>query len=108
MANLQQIINQDPGWSMARELDLFNSTIRKKIRQQIHYKSYAFRRGPFMNTATKERRLAKTKLLLNRLKVSAANSQLIFFLDKKTSRRIKKSTGKTTGGFTQTSLRSPL
>jgi hypothetical protein len=36
-----------------------------------------------MNTATKERRLAKTKLLLNRLKGPAANSQLIFFLGEK-------------------------
>ncbi len=36
-----------------------------------------------MNVATKERRLAKAMLLLNRLKVSAVNGQLIFFSDEK-------------------------
>jgi hypothetical protein len=51
--------------------------------QDIHYKSYAFRKGQFMNVATKERRMAMTKLLLNRLKVSAVNGQLIFFSDEK-------------------------
>jgi hypothetical protein len=51
--------------------------------QDIHYKSYALRRGQFMNAAIKERRGAKAKLLLNRLVASAANGQLIFFFDKK-------------------------
>jgi hypothetical protein len=45
-----------------------------------------------MNATNKERRLAKAKLLLNRLKVPAANGQLIFFLMRKTSCRIKKFT----------------
>jgi hypothetical protein len=34
-----------------------------------------------MNAATKERRLAKAKVLLNRLKAPVANSQLIFYSD---------------------------
>jgi hypothetical protein len=36
-----------------------------------------------MNTATKERRLAKAKLLLNRLKEPATKGQLIFFSETK-------------------------
>jgi hypothetical protein len=36
--------------------------------QGIHYKSYALKRGQFMSQATKESRLEKVKLLLNKLK----------------------------------------
>jgi hypothetical protein len=36
-----------------------------------------------MNATTKEKRLAKAKLLLNRLKAPSANGQLIFFSDEK-------------------------
>ncbi len=53
------------------------------MKDDIHYKSYAFRNGQFMNAATHERRLAKAKILLNRLKAPAANNQLIFFSDEK-------------------------
>ncbi len=84
VADLQQLFNQNPvrsRWSMARELCLSNLTVQKKMLQYIHYKSYAFRRGQFMNAATKKRRLAKVKLLLNRLKVPAVNGQLIFSSD---------------------------
>jgi hypothetical protein len=51
--------------------------------QDIRYKSYALRRGQFMNEATKERRLAKAKLMLNKLKKPVTNGQLIFFSDEK-------------------------
>jgi hypothetical protein len=37
------------------------------------------RRGQFLSQATKERRLEKAKLMLNKLKNPAANNQLIFF-----------------------------
>jgi hypothetical protein len=69
--------------SIARELVLANSTVQKKMALEIQYKSYALRKGQFMNAATKERRLAKAKLLLNRLKAPGANGQLIFFSDEK-------------------------
>jgi hypothetical protein len=36
-----------------------------------------------MDEATKERRLAKAKLLFNRLKKPVTNGQLIFFSDEK-------------------------
>jgi hypothetical protein len=84
IANIQELVDQDPGRSMrsmARELGLANSTVQKKMSLEIHYKSYALREGQFMNAATKERRLTKAKLLLNRLKAPAANGQLIFFSD---------------------------
>ncbi len=57
--------------SMARELGLAHSTVQKKMALEIHYKRYALRKGQFMNAATKERRLAKAKMLLNRLKAPA-------------------------------------
>jgi hypothetical protein len=108
-ADIQELVNQDPGRSMrsmARELGLANSTVQKKMTLEIHYKSYALRKGQFMNAATKERRLAKAKLLLNRLKVPAANGQLIFFSDKKNFSQNQKVNRKITGGSALTSLRS--
>jgi hypothetical protein len=86
VASLQELVDQDRGRSMrllARELGIGEASVRNKMAQDIRYKSYAFRRGQFMNEATKERRLAKAKLLLNRLKKPATNGQLIFFSDKK-------------------------
>jgi hypothetical protein len=68
---------------MARELGLSDLTVRKKVLQDIYYKSYAFRRGYFMNPATKKRRLAKAKLLLTRLKAPAGHGQLVFVSDEK-------------------------
>jgi uncharacterized Rossmann fold enzyme len=82
---------------MARELGA-KSTVQKKMSQYIHYKSYAFRRGLFMNVATKERRLAKAKMLLNKLKAPSANGQLISSLTRITSLRIRRSTGTITCG----------
>jgi hypothetical protein len=75
---------------MARELGLANSTVQKKTALEIHYKSYALRRGQFMNAVTKQRRFTQAKLLLNRLKAPAEKGQLIFFQTRKTFRRIKK------------------
>jgi hypothetical protein len=69
--------------SLARELNTSECTLRKKMAQYVHYKSSALRRGQFLSQATKERRLEKAKLMLNKLKNFAANGQLIFFLDKK-------------------------
>jgi hypothetical protein len=53
------------------------------MKDDIQYKSYMFRRGQFMNAATKERRLAEAKISLNRLKAPAANNLLMFFSDEK-------------------------
>jgi hypothetical protein len=86
VATLQDLVNQDPGRSMrslARELGISEASVRNKMAQDIRYKSYALRRGHFMNKATKERRLAKAKLMLNKLKKPVANGQLIFFSDEK-------------------------
>ncbi len=41
------------------------------------------RRGQFWGKATKERRLQKAKLMLNKLKNPAVNNQLIIFSDEK-------------------------
>jgi hypothetical protein len=86
VTRLQELVNQDTSRSMrslARELNISEFIVRKKMAQDIRYKSYALRRGQFMSQATKERRLEKAKLLLNKLKNPAANGQLIFFSDEK-------------------------
>ncbi len=86
VARLQELVDQDPSRSMrslARELNISEFVVRKKMAQNIRYKSYALRRGQFMSQATKERRLEKAKLLLNKLKNPAANRQLVFFSDEK-------------------------
>jgi hypothetical protein len=51
-----------------------------------------------LNAATRERKLAKAKLWLHRLKAPAVNGQLIFFSDKKTSLKNRKLIENTTGG----------
>ncbi len=86
VASLQDLINQDLGRfmrSLARELGISEASVHNKMAEKIRWKSYAFRCGKFMNKATKERRLAKAKLLLNRLKKPVTNGQFIFFSDKK-------------------------
>jgi hypothetical protein len=86
IAKLQAIIDQDPGRfmkSLARELDISEFAVRKKMMQDINYKAYALRRGQFLSQTTKERRLEKAKLLLKKLKNPAPNNQLIFFSDEK-------------------------
>ncbi len=86
VARLQELVDQDPSRSMrslARKLNISEFIVRKKMAQDIRYKSYALKRGQFMSQATKERRLEKAKLLLNKLKNPAANGQLIFISDEK-------------------------
>jgi len=84
---VQDMIDEDPGRSMrsiARELEVSDSTIRRIVEEDLRYKSYALiKRGQFMNAATKERRLEKAKLLLTKLKHPQAPGQLIFFSDEK-------------------------
>jgi hypothetical protein len=82
----QYYVNQYPGRSvrsLARELKISEFVVRKKMMQDICYMSYSLRRGQFLSQATKERRLEKAKLMLNKLKNPAANNQLIFFSDEK-------------------------
>jgi DNA-binding Lrp family transcriptional regulator len=86
VATLQNLVDEDPGRSMrslARELGISEKTVRKKMTEDIRYKSYALRKGQFMSEGTKERRLEKAKMLLNRLKKPSSNGQLVFFSDEK-------------------------
>jgi hypothetical protein len=68
---------------LVRELEISEFVVRKKMMQDICYKLCALRRGQFLSQATKDRRLEKAKLMLNKLKNPAANNQLIFFSDEK-------------------------
>ena len=84
--NIQALIDEDLGRSMrgiARELNVSEFLLRKIVKEDIRYKSYALRRGQFMNAATKERRAARSQLLLNKIKHPPAPDMLIFYSDEK-------------------------
>jgi hypothetical protein len=51
--------------SLARVLNISEFVLRKKMAQDIFYKSYVLRRGQLMSLATKERRLEQANLMLN-------------------------------------------
>lgn len=83
---LQEVIDEDPGRpmrSLATQFGVSKRTINRKVTEEIRYKSYAFRKGQFMNQATKNRRFKKAKLMLNALKNPKTPGQLVFFSDEK-------------------------
>jgi hypothetical protein len=56
VAKLQALVDQDPGRSLrslARELEISEFVVRKKIIQDIRYKPYALRRGQVLIQATR-------------------------------------------------------
>ena len=86
VAQVQELINQDPGRSMrkiAADLGVSDFLIRKIVKEDIRYRSYALRKGQFMSEATKIVRYEKARGLLNRLKHPPAEDLLIFFSDEK-------------------------
>ena len=64
--------------SLALELDVSRTTVRKIVLEDLRYKSYAMRSGHFMSAATKARRLDKAKI-----KHPIVPNPLIFFSDEK-------------------------
>jgi AraC-like DNA-binding protein len=83
---VKKAVDADPGRSMrsiAADLGVHEKTVRRTVTEQLGYTSFALRRGQFMTAATKERRLAKAKRLLSRLKHPKAANPLIFFSDEK-------------------------
>ena len=86
VARVQELVDTDPSQSMrsmARELDVSATLVRKIVKEDLRYKSYGLRKGQFMSEATKLRRLEKAKKLLNRLKKPPTPNILIFFSDEK-------------------------
>jgi AraC-like DNA-binding protein len=91
--DLRELVTKDPGRSMrsmAQEMNVSRTTVRKMVSEDLRYKSYAMRRGQFMSEATKIRRLEKAKKLLARIKhpsspILSSSSQTT-----KTSRRTRK------------------
>ena len=62
--DVERLIQEDPSRSMraiARELNVSATVVRRVVKKEIKLKSYALKRGQFMNQGTKERRLAKAK-----------------------------------------------
>lgn len=86
VAQVQELINQDPGRSMrkiAADLSVSDFLIRKIVKEDIRYRSYCLRRAQFMSEATKRVRHQKAMALLNRLKHPPAENIIIFFSDEK-------------------------
>ena len=86
IANVRRMVDDNPGRSMrsiARELNVSDSTVRKVVKKKLKRKSFALKKGQFMNAATKERRLEKAKKLFGRIKRPAERGALIFFSDEK-------------------------
>jgi hypothetical protein len=84
--DVRNIVSRDPSKSMraiAVEMKVHERTIRRTMKEELRYKSYAMRKGQFMSEATKNRRLHKAKKLLIRLKHPVAANQLVFFSDEK-------------------------
>ncbi len=84
--DVERLIQEDPSRSMraiACELNVSATVVRRVVKEEIKLKSYALKRGQFMNQGTKERRLAKAKKLLWKLKKPTEHKQLIFFSDEK-------------------------
>ncbi len=69
--------------SIAKEIGVSECTVRKMMKEDLHYRSYGMRRGQFMSEATKARRLEKSKKLLAKIKHPSVPNQLIFFSDEK-------------------------
>ena len=86
IADVRRMVDDNPGRSMrsiARELNVSDSTVRKVVKKKLKRKSFALKKGQFMNAATKERRLEKAKKLFGRIKRPAERGALIFFSDEK-------------------------
>ncbi len=84
--DLLELVSKDLGRtmrSMAQEMNVSRTTVRKMVSEDLRYKSYAMRRGQFMSEATKTRRLEKAKKLLARIKHPTVPNPLIFFSDEK-------------------------
>jgi hypothetical protein len=80
--DLRDLVERDPGRSMrsiANEIGVSECTVRKMMKEDLRYKSYAMRQGQFMSEATKARRAEKAKKLLAKIKHPSAPNQLIFF-----------------------------
>jgi hypothetical protein len=80
--DLRELITRDPGRSMrsmAQEMNISRTTVRKMVSEDLRYKSYAMRRGQFMSEATRTRRLEKAMKLLARIKHPIVPNPLIFF-----------------------------
>ncbi len=64
---LRDLVDKDPGRSMrsiSKEIGVSECTVRKMMKKDLRYRSYAMRRGQFMSKATKARQLEKSKKLL--------------------------------------------
>ena len=86
ITTVQTIIDNDPGRSMrsiARELDVGESTDRRCVYEDIRYKSYAMRARQLLRETAKQKREYRGIKLLNKLKHPLEPDMLWFFSDEK-------------------------
>ena len=76
IAIVQGIIDDDPSHSMrsiTREVEVDERIVQHCVEEDICYKSYVLQRDQFISQEAKHHRLAKAKILLNRLKHLSAD-----------------------------------
>ena len=104
------MIEDDPGASMQKLATNFNvhrTTVLRAIYEDLRYKSYVLKvRQNMLSDAMKARRLESCELLITSLNHGAA-SRSRFFLTRRSSVLMRKSTARMTGGFARTQLTFP-
>ncbi len=86
IALVEEKIQADPGLSIranARELNVDKKTVQRCVEEDLRCKSYRLQTGQLLTEATKDRRLAKSVKLLNKLKHPKAPNMIWFFSDEK-------------------------
>lgn len=86
IALVEEKIQTDPGTSIraiARELNVDKKTVQRCVEEDLRCKSYRLQTGQLLTQATKDRRLAKSVKLLNKLKHPKAPNMMWFFSDEK-------------------------
>lgn len=84
--DMQKLVENDPSISIhqiSRQLGQSYSTVRKCLNEDLRYKSYKMRTGQLLTENTKEKRVVKSKKLLDKLKHPQEQKLLWFFSDEK-------------------------
>lgn len=83
---VQDVIHESPGTSMrniAKRLSVSESTVRRTVHNDLKCKSYVMKRRHFVSAKSKEKRLIRSKCLLNKIKHPDHPNMLWFFSDEK-------------------------
>ena len=83
---LQKKVQKDPGKgirSLAREMNVGVTTMKRALNEDLRYHSYKMRKGQLLTDKARKNRLKKAKKLLNKVKHPVEPGTLWFFFDEK-------------------------